>query len=196
MSSRNETVRVFVAVSISDEARAQLVEAVARIRREVPDGVQWANPDGLHLTLKFLGNIPPTTLHPLYECLAPVADGHSPFPLELAGLGAFPNRRRPRVLWAGVTGDMNALSLLQQETEGAITASGHPPEHRPFSPHITLGRPRRGVSDAHLARIGAVVSSLAPPIPVRWPVEGVDVMQSELHPSGARYTVLKSVALR
>ena len=117
MSPRNETVRVFVAVSISDEARAQLVEAVARIRREVPDGVQWANPDGMHLTLKFLGNIPAPTLHPLYECLAPVVDGHSPFPLELAGLGAFPNRRRPRVLWAGVTGDMNALSLLQLATE-------------------------------------------------------------------------------
>ena len=132
MSPRNETVRVFVAVSISDEARAQLVEAVARIRREVPDGVQWANPDGMHLTLKFLGNIPAPTLHPLYECLAPVVDGHSPFPLELAGLGVFPNSRRPRVLWAAVTGDMNALSLLQLATEGCHHRLRPPAGASPF----------------------------------------------------------------
>lgn len=194
--STEGAVRVFVAVGISAGARQQLIGAVERIRRDIPQGIQWANPDGWHLTLKFLGNIRASGVGPLLECLGPVTAGHRPFPLQLAGLGMFPNRRKPRVLWAGVGGGLDALARLQQLAEEAITGLGYPPEQRPFAPHITLGRPRRNVSDAQLSRIGAVVSGLAPPSPVRWQVESVDVMQSELHPSGARYTVLGSVALK
>ena len=196
MTSRTDTVRVFVAVGISAEAREQLIGAVERIRQEVPQGIQWANPEGMHLTLKFLGNIPSASVGPLLECLKPVASEASPFPLHLAGLGMFPNRRKPRVLWAGVDGDLDELSSLQQASEEAINALGYPPEQRPFRPHITLGRPRRSVSDAQLSRIGAAVSSVAPPSPAGWQVESVDVMQSELHPTGARYTVLGSALLK
>ena len=189
------TVRVFVSVGLSGEAREQLIGAVERIRREIPQGIQWASPDGMHLTLRFLGNIPASGVVPLLECLGPVAAETRAFPLYLAGLGMFPNRRKPRVLWAGASGELDALARLQQASEEAINGLGYPPEQRPFRPHFTLGRPRRSVSDAQLARIGAVISGMAPPYPVRWQVEAVDVMQSELHPSGARYTVLGSVAL-
>ena len=189
------TVRVFVSVGLSSEARGQLIDAVERIRSQVPKGVQWADPGGMHLTLKFLGNIPATGVEPLLGCLGPVASGSVPFRLELAGLGMFPNRRAPRVLWAGVTGEMESLDHLQRAAESAITSLGHPPEERPFRPHITLGRPRRTLSDADRGRVGAVVSALAPPSPVRWRVESIEVMQSELHPSGARYTVLGAVPL-
>ena len=82
--------------------------------------------------------------------------------------------------------------MPDQQRDDTINALGYPPEQRPFRPHITLGRPRRSVSDAQLGRIGAVVSGLAPPPPVDWQVDCVDVMRSELHPSGARYTVLGS----
>ena len=195
MTPRTDSIRVFVAVGISAEARDQLIGAVERIRQDVPQGIQWANPDGMHLTLKFLGNIPSSGIGPLLDCLGPVAAGHSHFPLHLASLGMFPNRRKPRVLWAGVDGDLDALDRLQQASENAINALGYPPEQRPFRPHITLGRPRRSVSDAQLARIGAAVSGTPAPPPVGWQVESVDVMQSELHPSGARYTVLGSAPL-
>ena len=196
MTNRSETVRVFVAVGISEEAREQLIGAVERIRREVSQGIQWANPSGMHLTLKFLGNIPSVGVGPLLEWLESVASEAKPFPLQLDGLGMFPNRRKPRVLWAGVGGDLDALACLQQAAESAITALGYPPEQRPFRPHVTLGRPRRSVSDAQLSRIGAAVSGIAPPSQVGWQVESVDVMQSELHPSGARYTVLGSAPLK
>ena len=196
MTSRTDSIRVFVAVGISGEAQEQLIGAVERIRQDIPQGIQWANPDGMHLTLKFLGNIPSSGVGPLLDCLGPVAAGHSHFPLHLAGLGMFPNRRKPRVLWAGVGGDLDALSSLQQGAEDAINALGYPPEQRPFRPHITLGRPRRSVSDAQLSRIGAAVSALTPPSPVGWLVESADVMQSELHPTGARYTVLGSAPLK
>ena len=192
MTTRGDTARVFVAVGLPDEAREQLEDAVGRIRSEIPDGIQWARPDGMHLTLKFLGNIPASRVASLVDCLGPVAAGSQPFSLELAGLGMFPNRRAPRVLWAGTSGEHEALSRLQQATEVASTALGHPPEERPFRPHITLGRPRRGLSDAQRGRIGDVVSALTPPAPVSWSVRSIEVMQSELHPSGARYTVLAS----
>ena len=107
----------------------------------------------------------------------------------------FPNHRAPRVLWAGADGDLDALTRLQQDAEAAINGLGYPPEERPFRPHITLGRPRRNLSDAQRGRIGEVVAALAPPARVSWQVEAVDVMRSELHPSGARYTILGSVPL-
>ena len=195
MSARPDTVRVFVAVGLSEEAREQLVDAVNRMRWEVPDGIQWANPGGMHLTLKFLGNIPSFSVSPLLQCVHSIAGGCSQISLALGGLGMFPNQRRPRVLWAGVTGGLEALESLQRASEDAINALGYRPEERPFRPHITLGRPRRTVSDAQLSRLGVVVSGLAPPDPVAWTVERVDVMQSELHPSGARYTVLGSSPL-
>ncbi len=196
MTTRKDTVRVFVAVGLSNEAREQLVDAVDRIHGEIPDGIQWARPDGMHLTLKFLGNIPVSRVAPLAECLGPVVAKAQPFPLQLAELGMFPNHRAPRVLWAGTSGDLEALSNLQQAAENAITGLGHQAEERPFRPHITLGRPRRSLSDTRRARIGQAVSELAPPTPVVWKVESVEVMQSELHPSGARYTVLASLDFR
>ena len=195
MAARADTVRVFVSVGLSAKAREALADAVGRIRREVPEGIQWAKPGGMHLTLKFLGNIPSNGVSPLLDRVRDVARANPAFPLELTGLGMFPNRRRPRVLWAGVGGDLDALSSLQQSAEDAINLLGYAPERTPFRPHVTLGRPRRNVSDAQLARIGNVVSELAPPAPVSWRVECVDVMRSELHPSGARYTVLGSGAL-
>ena len=192
MAAPPDKVRVFVSLGLSAEARETLVDAVERIRVEIPDGIQWARPDGMHLTLKFLGNIPSANVSPLLGCVGELASANRGFGLKLTGLGVFPNRRKPRVLWAGVGGDLDALSSLQQAAEDAINALGYPAEQRPFRPHITLGRPRRSVTDGQLARIGNVVSELTPPAPVSWQVEGVDVTRSELHPSGARYTVLGS----
>ena len=188
-------IRAFVAVGIAAAAREQLIGAAGRIRERIPDGIQWANPDGMHLTLKFMGNIPASAVAPLLEALGPVAAGRRPFGLELAGWGAFPQARRPRVLWAGVGGDLEALAGLQAAAEAAIAGLGYPPETRRFAPHITLGRPRRGLSDAQLSRIGAAVDGVAPPLPAGWRVTSVELMRSELLPSGARYTMLGSAAL-
>ena len=195
MSTSDDTVRVFVAVGLSQDARQQLIDAVGRVQQQVPDGIQWADPSGMHLTLKFLGNIPSPGIPPLLACVEEFSREHRPFRLNLTGLGMFPNRRAPRVLWAGIDGDLEALSALQQRAEGAITALGYPPEERAFRPHITLGRPRRSVSDAQRSRIAEVMSGTPGPQPVSWQVEAVDVMRSELHLSGAKYTVLGSALL-
>ena len=195
MNARRGDIRAFIAVPIGDRARAALAAAAERIRRQFPDGIQWANPAGIHLTLKFLGNIPPSAVAPLLESLTPAAAAQPPFTLKLAALGTFPRRRNPRVLWAGVGGDTDALSNLQKSIETALTALSYPPEPRPFQPHLTLGRLRRGLSNTQLSRIAATISNLAPPPPEIWQASSVELIQSELHPSGARYTVLGAAAL-
>ena len=196
MSAQPDTVRVFVSVGLSIAAREQLIDAVARIQQDVPDGIQWAHPDGMHLTLKFLGNISAMGVEPLLKCVEEFAAETPSLSLSLFGLGIFPNRRAPRVLWAGVAGHLDSLSKLQHATEKAISALGYPAEHRPFRPHITFGRPRRTISDAQRQRIGTVVSALDLPNPVSWRVGSVEVMRSEMLPTGARYTVLGSAPLK
>ena len=161
----------------------------------MPEGVQWARLEGLHLTLKFLGNISPRMAGPLLECLQTPADEAAPFRLGLADLGVFPNRRRPRVLWAGLEGDLSALDGLQTAVERAVTGLGYAAEDRPFSRHVTLGRVRRNVSGAVLDRVADVMAEAAPPASVSWTVDEVRLMRSHLLPSGAEYTVMGALPL-
>ncbi len=195
MADNPERIRVFIAVGVSGAARDALAEAAGRLRGSLPEGVQWARLEGLHLTLKFLGNISARMAGPMLECLQAPAEEAAPFRLGLADLGVFPNRRRPRVLWAGLEGDLNALSGLQDAVEQAVTGLGYAAEDRPFSPHITLGRVRRNVSGAVLDRVADVMAEAAPPAPVSWTVDEVRLMRSHLLPSGAEYTVMGALPL-
>ena len=190
MVANPDRIRVFIAVGVSGEAREALAEAAGRLRGSLPEGVQWARLEGLHLTLKFLGNISPRMAGPLLECLQTPAEEAAPFRLGLADLGVFPNRRRPRVLWAGLEGDLSALDGLQTAVERAVTGLGYAAEDRPFSRHVTLGRVRRNVSGAVLDRVADVMAEAAPPVSVPWTVDEVRLMRSHLLPSGAEYTVM------
>ena len=195
MTASGDTIRAFIATAISPMAREALEDTIGRLRQEIPGGVTWVRPEGIHLTLKFLGNVRRDESERLMSVVGELAAGHGPFTLGLSGLGMFPNGRRPRVLWAGLTGDLGALASLQQTVEDAAARIGLPPEARPFSPHLTLGRVRRDVSEAALGRISAAVSVAATPDVLPWPVDSVQLMRSVLHPSGAEYTVLTSVPL-
>ena len=188
-------IRAFIATDISAAARQVLKETIAQLRREIPEGVTWVRPEGIHITLKFLGNIRRDESEGLMEAVGEDVAGHGPFTIGLTGLGMFPNRRRPRVLWAGPDGDLEALSSLQQTVEGAAARTGRPREPRPFNPHLTLGRVRKDVSETALARITSAVSAIAQPTAPSWVVDSVQLMRSELRPSGAEYTVLTSVPL-
>ena len=195
MTASGDIIRAFIATAISPMAREALEDTIGRLRQEIPGGVTWVRPEGIHLTLKFLGNVRRDESERLMSVVGELAAGHGPFTLGLSGLGMFPNGRRPRVLWAGLTGDLGALASLQQTVEDAAARIGWSPEARPFSPHLTLGRVRRDVSEAALGRISAAVSVAATPDVLPWSVDSVQLMRSVLHPSGAEYTVLTSVPL-
>jgi RNA 2',3'-cyclic 3'-phosphodiesterase len=134
--------RLFVAMPVSDPAREQILKLLGRLR-EAGWPVRWVHDEGLHMTLKFFGEVAPERLDVIAEALRFAAHGAAPLPLELGELGAFPSRNRPRILWVGVQAPA-ALELLQDRIERGCEAIGFPPEGAPFQPHITLGRVREG----------------------------------------------------
>jgi len=134
--------RLFAAVPIPDPARAQILDLLTDLRSgDWP--VRWVHDEGLHLTLKFFGEVGAERLDVIVEALRFAAEGAGPQPLALGELGAFPSRSRPRVLWVGVQAPPS-LELLQDRIERGSEAIGFPPEGTPFQPHVTLGRVREG----------------------------------------------------
>ena len=195
MVETEPAIRAFIAVQISPAARKALAEVIERLGIAVPRGVSWVDPKSVHLTLKFLGDIAPSLTKQILEAARRSGQGTRSFRLHLSGLGMFPNQRQPRVLWAGVGGDLDALSGLQGALESALEELGFPREGRPFSPHLTIGRVRDGVSPGQRRAIAEAVSAAVFEPTELWLVESLDLMRSTLTPHGAVYTSLGSVAL-
>lgn len=134
--------RLFAAVPLPEPARGELAGLLERLRRrELP--VRWVGDHGLHLTLKFFGEVGAERLDVIAEAIRLAAGTPEPLPLRLGELGAFPNPRRPRVVWVGLEAPP-ALELLQDRLERQCDAIGFPPDSAPYRPHVTLGRVREG----------------------------------------------------
>lgn len=132
-------IRTFVAIEPPPGVREEL----ARLAQELgprAGRVRWARPGGMHLTLKFLGDTRPEDVAAMAEALVQAVAGFGELELALDGLGRFPAQGRPRVVWAGLTGQAGRLAELAGRVEEALSPFGYPPEKRPFSPHLTLGR--------------------------------------------------------
>lgn len=134
--------RLFAAVPVPDPAREQILKLLGRLR-EGGWPVRWVHDEGVHMTLKFFGEVAGDRLDVIGEALRYAANGAGALPLRLGELGAFPSRSRPRILWVGIEGPP-ALELLQDRIERGSEAIGFPPEGAPFQPHVTLGRVREG----------------------------------------------------
>jgi 2'-5' RNA ligase len=155
------TIRTFIALETPPWVREVLAQTIGQLRGAIPGGVRWQDPTGIHLTLKFLGNIDPHRVDGLLKAMADSAQGSPPFQLRLAGLGAFPNQRQPRVLWVGLAGDLQSLQGLHDKVEEEVqklAPTSPSRESRSFHPHLTLGRVREGVSQTIRGQIGAVMS--------------------------------------
>ncbi|HEY8105989.1 MAG TPA: RNA 2',3'-cyclic phosphodiesterase [Gemmatimonadales bacterium] len=134
--------RLFVAVPIPEPALGVVASLLARLRAsDWP--VRWVRPEGIHLTLKFYGEVAPERLEVIEEAIRFAAAGTTPIPMRLATLGAFPTTSRPRILWLGLEAPPT-LELLQHRLERGGEDIGFPPEGAPFQPHVTLGRMREG----------------------------------------------------
>ena len=132
-----QPVRAFVAVPIPADTRARVAAVQQRLRA---DGVKWVEPTNYHFTLRFLGNTAAPTLAALRAALSEALAECQAFPLTLRGVGAFPNRQRPRTIWIGVGEGRQELEALAATVERVVVAVGCAPEPRPFRPHLTLGR--------------------------------------------------------
>jgi 2'-5' RNA ligase len=185
-----ESVRSFIAIELSADVLRRVSALQERIVGDLPSGlVRWVRPEGIHLTLKFLGDVQADRLEVLSETLCGVCAPHAPFSLSIGGMGVFPNPRRPRVVWLGVDEPTGALSRLQRAVERDIAPLGFPTERRRFSPHLTLGRVRQGRSPAELEALGEYATRARVRVG-ELAVDAVYLMRSDLRPTGALYTEL------
>jgi 2'-5' RNA ligase len=178
--------RAFVAVEIPPELAAALgalqAELAARRVR-----ARWVAPGNIHLTLKFLGRVPAGHAAAILAALAGAARPVAPFALRAAGVGVFPDLRRPRVLWAGVAGETAALAGLHQRVEEALAALAFPREARRFRGHLTIGRfPEGAAAGVPAEALKQHAHTLFGELPVRELV----LFQSDLQPKGPVYTAL------
>ena len=187
--------RAFIAVELPPAAREAVEGVIRDLRATAGDGVRWVRPEGVHLTLKFLGDIDadavPDVSRALDRCAAPTA----PFDIFLEGVGAFPNARRPRVVWVGLGGGLEPLLGLQQSIEGGLEALGYARERRAFTPHLTLGRVRDRISPAQVRALSEALGVVSVAPGVEMPVREVSLIKSDLRPSGAVYTRLHAAGL-
>jgi 2'-5' RNA ligase len=189
-------VRVFAALELPPQMRARLDEIVEALDAALPrGGVRWVRAEGMHLTLKFYGDVASGRLPELEAALQQAAGSAGPLALEMQGLGVFPNPLHPRVIWAGMAGDLDALRALHEKVEQVSSPLGFKPEARDFTPHLTLGRVK-----AHLkprereALMEAVTRRRSEPFGA-FVADAVSLMRSHLKPTGAEYTRLFAAPL-
>lgn len=185
-----EQIRTFIAVNLTDELRAQAAAIQQELRAAAPS-VKWVDPASMHFTLKFLGAVEAGTIDRVIAANAAAVDGQAEFDLTLHGAGAFPRPGSARVVWVGVTAGAEQMAELARRIEEAMTPLGFPPEKRPFSAHMTLGRvkvpPGPGLREAIERLREAPVGTMR--------VTSVTVMKSDLTPQGAIYTRLAEARL-
>ncbi|MCX6029765.1 MAG: RNA 2',3'-cyclic phosphodiesterase [Chloroflexi bacterium] len=192
-----EILRTFIAIELDEPLRLALGRVQAKFKRLAPPGsVKWVALDGIHLTLKFLGDTPASKMAEIAAALKAACDGFAPFEFTVEGRGCFPNFRRPRVVWVAVRDKGQVIEKLQAAIEKHVAPLGWPTEERGFSPHLTLGRVTKGADAASEAAVGqAVGKSVVEQIGVQR-VTSVILIKSDLRPTGAVYTTLVSVPLR
>lgn len=184
-------IRAFLAIDLPESYRESLSELLRVLQRH-PADVKWVSAANLHLTLKFFGQITPAQVEAIILALKPVTAATAAFNLGLEQVGGFPNLRSPRVIWLGCRGQLDRLTALHDRLSQALVPLGFPPEERPFTPHLTLGRVRSGRGRQELS---ATLQELkVPELPV-FQVEELTLYQSVLKPQGAVYTPLARLPL-
>jgi RNA 2',3'-cyclic 3'-phosphodiesterase len=194
-SSPSDTLRLFVACEMPDDAKQAIGEVIDKLKARSGNAVRWVNPEGVHVTLKFLGEVPMKQLPAVKLAIQEAVVGHQPFELELSNIGTFGGREGLRIMWVGVAGDVLRLEALVRAVNAALAVVGFEPERRPFRPHLTLGRVRDEVSTRARAEIEVAVGKMDVPLS-SWRTTQVSLMRSRLTTTGAHYEVLATFPLR
>jgi RNA 2',3'-cyclic 3'-phosphodiesterase len=192
LAQYTERMRLFIALPVPEEVRARLARAQQHLEAMgLP--VRWARPEGLHLTLVFLGEVSEDRIAAIQRAMDEAAMTVGPISLGVAGTGAFPMRGVPRVLWSGFTGDLARLSDLQQRLADRLRAATFEVEDREFRPHVTLGRTKAPWPAEQVQAWRRWATPTSPEFGT-WRATDVHLIRSQLHPQGSRYsTVYTSV---
>ncbi len=184
-------IRSFLAIELPKTILKKIEEVQGDLRSAHAD-VRWVNPEKIHLTLKFFGNIEESRIDLIVKSIEEPIRNTSAFSVIVKGVGAFPSLKNPRVIWMGLVDGKEILTSLQKQIEKQLGKIGFQPEDRPFHPHLTLGRMKLGRGKEDL--MGRMEKHKEEEFGV-FPVERVVLFKSELKPTGPIYTPLKEMKL-
>ena len=190
-----DSIRGFIAVELPERVRNYIASLILWLQQEGLSDIRWVKPEGVHLTIKFLGTISQETLPDITKVMAQAVREATPFRLKLNGMDVFPNVRVPLVLWLGLADKVKPLTSLQSRLEEGLRPLGFPQEGRPFNPHLTLGRISHSLEPRVKRKLTEILTSAQLDQGIEIPVETLSLIQSTLTPSGALYTHLAEVPL-
>jgi len=182
--------RLFIAIDTPPEIKAQIERIVANLT-EVGAGVRWEPARKLHATLKFLGSTREELVIPIVESLTAVCRSREPFLVQYAGLGSFPDRQRPRVIWVGMNDPSGLLKEFHRATEDAMASLGFEREHRVFTPHLTVGRVKGEKRIKLLLDMMETIMFETKPVMIR----ELLLVRSDLSRTGSVYKTLKTLSI-
>src|SRR3990172_6754913 len=189
-----EQIRAFIAIELPDEIRQSLGQLETQLKAGGQRQVRWVNPESIHLTLKFLGNISSGRVDEITGAMEAAAREITPFTIDVQGTGVFPNIRRARVAWVGLGGDTDKLLQLQKNIETSLEPLGFAAEARDFTPHLTLARVNEQASPEERQQFGELVTGTKfEGSSIR--VEAISLIRSQLNKGGAVYSRLAEVKL-
>lgn len=184
--------RIFAAIDISDKTRQKITDYIAALSRQFPDlRVGWENPQKLHLTLKFFGDVDENGLENIKNALAMTARKISKFNLMIYSTGVFPNLKNPKILWLGVNDESHLLKMTNERLENNCADFGFIKEKRSFKPHLTIARLREPNRSVKLAEIH--IENEFPPI--EFQINEIVIYESTLLPNGSIYQKIGTFAL-
>ena len=193
--AESERFRLFIAVTLPEEVKAQIEAAQAELRRALPGpGVRWTRREQFHLTLMFLGDVDVARVQPLEEAIRAACRGFSALPLRAERVGFFPDLRYPRVIWAGVQDQAGQLLRLQQAVDAVTRDFTTEQKEERFSGHITLAR-IKAIKRPEAEALRQAAAGMAERLFGQWTAGEVELMRSVLSPQGARHTSLAATAL-
>ena len=182
--------RLFVALDLPGAVRHKLHDLIAQLRNECPD-IRWVRPEGIHVTLKFIGHVDEPKAHGIQQALGKIHSDR-PVSVELRGMGFFPNGRRPRVVWCGVQGSANLVKLAE-DMEAVLEPLGIDRETRPYTPHLTLARiDAEKVRPAQIQKLVSAAKKFEDSSFGSSRETEFHLYESVTKPSGAEYTILQS----
>ena len=187
-SNRSKIIRTFIALDVAEEVRRYIADIQKELRSVREAKVAWAQPSGVHLTLKFLGGVPEDRLDNIAAVIEKSVQSFAPLTIKTSDHSAFPNLKRPRVLFVGLEQN-GELNHLQQVIETNLAELGFETEDKPFKPHLTVGRVKSIATECSLGERFQAIK----PLLFSWTVNQANLMSSILLPAAARYSVIKSL---
>jgi 2'-5' RNA ligase len=187
----SETIRTFIAFELPPAVIA-LLENVQQELKRLKIRARWVRPENIHLTLKFLGDISPDDIDKIGTAMAGAAVDFSPVSVSVGGIGVFPGIKRPRVIWAGLGGDIRSLLDLHSRLAGKLAEAGFPKDKKSLKAHLTLGRIKQAANPATLRRMMTGYAGLSSE---EFTFNPAILFKSDLKPSGAVYSKLKQAKL-